>query len=776
MNNTLSTSISTSSLKFCPGEAPAAFWVAVQNNSSDYASFQFDLTAAGEEKQTASNWYRLVSADAYTLPPNDCIKFEVEILSLPPGREGFVGSLFLQATISSSELAAHAYQTLKLVVTGVVPELAFATDQLQGMPGEEVAIALDVKNSNDQPMAIDLRLTEPVSPWLNQTQKTVLLDPKATTSVEFLCQVPSAPDAPQGCYPFSAEVLQSGEVTTSQLTQLEILHGGQVERGCEAPHQQCPAEPGRWLTRHRKPATYTLTTANRSNANIQSEMTIREKISPGFWRRILPRQTKIINIEQVPVGVHLPLGSESRSQINIEYRPPWVGWGSYQEFQILDRLLEPAIEVNDKTPILSLKLLPVLPRWFQGLGIVGLMLFIWSLFSLGHQETVKHVEFPHQISQGVSNVQRPSVYNVVSGAENGALLAWPLRSHLLWLVGQHFNLFKPLEHKAIEVVRYRPDNQQVAVGYKNGEIDIYDWPLKETRYSLSIKDADEKPCQTQERGLGGAQFYTGDRVYDLAFSSDGQVLYSAHGSGRVLKWKLNNNGGDPECLQSSHIQGYQNNTVTAISLVEKDGASYLAIAGQRNHLHLINLEDPSTRQRLLPLKQNPNPVSHDDHIRTLASPTNTPSLLAAGDDHGRIILLDLETCTDDLNSCETVDVWQGHEVSAVRAISFSDDGCYLASAGDDGRVKLWPMTTAAGSPTRLNRFSSQGYVLRTSRRLWSLRPFQPKPIETVDLVRSTTGQDTLFIVSGGEDRQVRLQVKAISQLNKPLANTACPSS
>lgn len=806
MNKPFSTYIPQPSLDFCPGGTPAKFWVAVQNNSSDYASFQLDLHAAGEDhnehRQIALTWYRLVSGDSYNIPPKDCIKFEVEILTLPPGRAGFVGILFLQANISSPELNHHESQTLKLCVTGIPPELNLDTANLQTASDTQIQIAVDIKNPNDQPISMALRLTGLPPDWLTQAEKNIILQPKATQTISFHCQIPAATKVPQGHYPFSADVLQSGTVTVSRTALLEVIQSGQVTLRCDTPHQQVPTQAGRWFNRHRKPATFTLTGTNQSNVAIQGKLDIQPISSRRrLWQKLLPRQSKILKIEPIPNQITLPLSQESISQVTIDYRPPWFGWGCYQEFKIQEPQLQPAVEVHNPTPVLSLTILPVLSRWLQGLGILGLLILSWILLAQGHRATITHAQFPHQIGQNSDGGNRLRAHNVISGAENGTLLAWPLRSHLPWLLKQYFSPYNP-ERKAIEVVRYSPDDRQVAVGFNNGEIDIYEeWSSDKTPTILKVEEPDgevdkfEGPCHPQEQYLKGPQVYSGDRVYDLAFSHDGQSLYSAHGSGRILKWQQAKPDRTPECFQASYLpaldnsQRNQDNTTTAITLVKVAGKSFLATAGQRNHLNLLDLDNPSQWYPLSPSKntdskrKSSQPIREDDHITSLDTPVDRPAYLAAADDQGNITLWDLETCLENLQSCQPTDQWQGHGGKPIRSVSLSDNGCYLASAGDDGQVKLWPLSLKSeNDEITFRRVFGEELVVRKSRQRFSPRPRQLRPLETVDLVRSKSdqtpdSQDKLLIVSGGEDRQVHLQMKHITHpdahLDTPSGNSFC---
>ena len=775
---------SATTLSYCPGRAPAKFWLAVQNNSSEFSSFHFNLKAAGESESSPKDWYRLVGADSYAIPPKDCVRFEVEILSLPPNREGFVGVICLQATVSSPKLKTTESQTLRLQVTGVPPQILLQSETIQATPKSQVQIPVELKNLNDQPISLALCISGLPPAWLTEEQRSLILDPNGTRTLMFLCSVPDVAEAPQGLYPFSVEVLQSGNVTATQTAILEVLQAGQVEVSCDTPHLQIPATSGRWLNRHPKPVTYELQWQNQSNNLVQGDISVQEISSSSGWSQQFPGQTKFFKIKPVPDRLNLPLASTCTSQITVEYRPPLLGLGSYKQFKLQDLNLHPPTVVHNKLPDLSLTLLPIIPRWLQGLGVLGLLLTSWLLLSQGHRATVNHVEFPYPTTEVAKENNTQNLRKIVSGGENGTLLAWPLRANLRWLMSQH-NPFSPSNRTAIEVVRYSPDNHQVAVGYASGEIKIYDWESR--RYLYSLKNSIYETCKSQDQYLVNPNeepVYGGDRVFDLAFSPDGQFLHSVYGSGRVVQWDLTKDFISSDCLQAS-----QDAAIAAATLVEHKNKQWLAVAGQNHHLRLINLDTPFLKEEILLHENNKKSsqktiklVGKDDHITGLDSPKNKPSLLAIGDTQGKITLLDLDTCNGNVSDCVAEQPWVGHNGTPIRSVAFTDDGCYLVSAGDDGKVKLWQLqppkddstSKAIKIPSEL--VPGEEFVVRTSRQRFSRHPFRLLPLETVDVVRvngkdrlvklsDRSFQDKLLIASGGEDQQVRLQTIPVSQLD-----------
>lgn len=67
----------------------------------------------------------------------------------------------------------------------------------------------------------------------------------------------------------------------------------------------------------------------------------------------------------------------------------------------------------------------------------------------------------------------------------------------------------------------------------------------------------------------------------------------------------------------------------------------------------------------------------------------------------------MKNCLDSSGECEVIDRWQGSKMGeAVRSVSFSDNGCYLASGGDDGKVMLWALTSEGKRPLTMPDGSS----------------------------------------------------------------------
>jgi len=170
----------------------------------------------------------------------------------------------------------------------------------------------------------------------------------------------------------------------------------------------------------------------------------------------------------------------------------------------------------------------------------------------------------------------------------------------------------------------------------------------------------------------------------------------------------------------------------------------LAMAGRYNLLGIWNL--PSDKIRRLPYRQG----GPDDYIDSIATADEKPNLMATADNQGYITLWDMSQCLDKGGECKILEEWRdGHGGKPVRSVALSNNGCYLASAGDDGRVMLWPL---AADGKRVFEAAGERKVAQFANHVNSVGV-------------ALAGYDIL-ITSGGDDRQVRL-------LRVKQNNTAC---
>ena len=284
---------------------------------------------------------------------------------------------------------------------------------------------------------------------------------------------------------------------------------------------------------------------------------------------------------------------------------------------------------------------------------------------------------------------------------------------------------------------------QVAVGLENGEIHLFK------------VFSDEHIAQIANRT---------DRVFDLSFSQNSHYLFSGHGSGMVQQWELDGN------VARLHDKLNIKEAVYGISVIDDVEQPLVAIAGRRNTFILWDWEGDraySINYFWRDTFNFPAVVGQNQYINSIDVADEHP-ILATADNRGYITLWD----TDELRRCvqnplvgpddstashqktiqhlqcsgrEMTDQWQVGQVGqSVRSLALSDDGCYLATAGDDGRVMLWPLTAKG------ERFQSTG--IRLAHHDMSLR--------SIDL--EFDGPNRLLVVSDAPNDRINLYSRRVN--------------
>lgn len=722
MGKLIFTDISTQVLHFKPGGSPATFEVTVNNDSDQFATFQLELSAAGSDPKFGSSWYRLVPAISSKIPGGDCTQFQVEILAVPPVPGGFTGTMNLTVRVFSLELNDEDRQILRLVVegTGILPpSLELPVRKFQGYPGDAIEVLIAVANSNRQAVDVTLYLDGIDRSWFAEgVEKHLQIPARGQVEAVFLCQIPPSTQAPSRVYMLTLAATQSGAVPVQAQATLTVLPAGFVEFRCHPTQQQLPMQSRRWLNKSIDTAMFTLELDNQSNLPQQPSVEVydpdemRQKSGWRFpWSKystttaLKPQDfvTKptINKLEITPREVNLGVGETAKVELLVQRRLPWIGWPRRRWLQAKAAISDTRLDLRNDTQTLELQIFPLIPVWLQlASGLLALFLFWiswWMLQYRGHTGPVTAVQFNGQADE------------VVSVSTDGSIRRWSIN-------GTRLSPSKVEEQgdKSVRVVRYRPvNNDQVAAGFENGQIQF--WDLLRTQQQSAYS------------------YRKDDRVFDLEFTQDARSLFSGHGSGLILQWNLE--PGRQPLEQVKPQRGFKVDfAVNAIAFVGA-AETQLAIGGRYNRLVLLNLATEAFR--VVPYRTG----GFNDYILSLATPEQQPNLLATADNRGTITLWNLRQCLADKNApCQQVDTWStGHSGTAVRSVAFSADGCYLTSVGDDGRVMLWSLTSEGTRSANLIEGKSlyQASV----------------PINAVDLVHT---QNRILIVSGGDDYKVRL--------------------
>ncbi len=396
--------------------------------------------------------------------------------------------------------------------------------------------------------------------------------------------------------------------------------------------------------------------------------------------------------------------------LTVTPKSPWLGWRRRQEFQLRPQLQETEIRPSSETVELLAK--PKIPFWVQCLSIggLGLATVISTYWTMGHRGPVNSVQFDGQANA------------IISASDDHTLRRWQVSPRLQ-------DIAKLTDSdKAIRVVRYRPRNNDLfAAGLENGEIQLWDFLSQQPPKSLV--------------------FQRDDRVFDLQFSHDSRSLFSAHGSGLLLRWDIDDWTNLTRRTTPEHQKqfGFAIQAIAPIMYFSgqpgAQPAQLLAVGGRFNRLLLWNFEEQQQQYLQYPAGK-PN-----DYISSLDTADGDSTRLAVADNQGRITLWNLDKCLTNNTPCKSSDQWEdGHKGQPVNTIALSKNACYLVSGGDDGRVMLWSLNT-------VGKVMARKQIARFN-----------KPVNSVDILQK---DKQLLIVSGSDTHHVKLhRTKA--------RNKACP--
>lgn len=703
-DNPISINVSAQVLKFRPDGLPATFEVTVTNDSDRFASFQLEVVAAGADTNPGFRWYTLSPEVSSKKPPGDTTRFFVTITDTPV--PGFAGMMNLTVRVFSLELRDEERQVLRLYVqegTGTKPlKLDLPVKKFQVAPGGQVDIPVRLLNPNQQTTDVILNCLGIEPSWLLKgAEQRFQLDPGEQTEVTFTCQPPSAiAQAPSQVYPFTLEATHhKGTVAREQGT-LEVLPTGYIDFSCTPELHTIPAKGSKQLTRRPEPVNYELQFENASN------------LSSFVSVQIQGKDAAKCNLEVIPPETELRPAETSKALLLVSKQRPRWGIREKLLLEVTAILSDRRLDLRNDTQTLELHVLPVIPFWLQVLG--GLLFLLLLLLLVrpfeGHTSAVSSVRF-----NGLAD-------RVISGSADQTIRRWSVRGNKLKPMGVMARI-----GKAVRVVRFKPvNNDIIAAGLENGEIQLWDMLSNSPEPLESFFNEKD------------------DRVMDLEFTKDSRYLFSSHGSGLILAWEMERSLSDLTSPRKLPLAKLKSDFAVYDLAVVGTGSGNLAVGGRYNRLVVWNMT--SNQIRRVPYR----PGGKDDYIQSLAIAGDRPNLMATADNQGYITLWDMRQCLLKDTPCEILDEWStGHSGKPVRSVSLSKDGCYLASAGDDGQEILWPLTAQGKRDLKFHKGTK-------------LSQFSTK-INDVNLILRG---DDILVVSGSDDSRVRLR-------NIKKSNTGC---
>ena len=693
--------LSAKSLELIPGESAATFEVKVTNQSDRLASFQLEILAAGNDPLASNHWYTLSPDISSVKPPGDTTTFHITLTDTPI--VGFFGWVSLTVRVFSLELKTEERQVLRLKVSppeGAVPlKLELLTPILRSPPGRSVRLPVRVYNLAQLTVGALVRCDGLPAAWFAQdVEQAIDLLPQQWTNTEFLITLPSPTAALARPLPIVVQAEVPGSAPAITEGRLEIMPVGRL--AFRPPHPQRAQLPRQWPWQRRnepEPASFQLTFENASNLDPRVAIALDSDTAADLQWEITPLERAV-----------LP-GTEAVKTLAVRSRRPWFGLSRWHRLEATATLSDERVgKTVPESRAVELEVAPVIPLWLTVLGGLGLLWIVWLLSWLnpasplfGHRAAVNSVQF-----DGLGET-------MISASNDQTARLWqrrgfvrPLKNPGLGRVAQ--------ANKAVRVARYRPrDNDHLAIGLENGEIQI--WDLLENELATSLIAPDQRD----------------DRVLDLLFSPDAQTLFSSHGSGAVVQWSLAPDSVLPtdDRLLQTEIFPFAAYGVAGIG----PDQTTVAVAGRYNSLELWNWR--TGRRNSVTYAEG----GQDDYITSLATADDEPYWLAVADNQGQITLFDLRDCISGAEVCRVMDSWVANaNGAAVRAIALTHRGCYLASVGDAGEVKLWPL-----SQGRRHGRHAAGQTLASL----------PTQLNSVDV---RVRQNRLWVVSGADDTRVRV--------------------
>ncbi|HEY9850989.1 MAG TPA: hypothetical protein V6D28_16090 [Leptolyngbyaceae cyanobacterium] len=685
------------------------FDVTVINESREFASFQLELSAVGTDPDSNVKWYTLDPEVCVKKPPGASTKFHVTITK--PPIQVYDTTIELTLKVFSVEFS-HIYTSQKLSLTIQKARkplrLYLPVKDLKVYPGDELEIPVILYNLSQKATTVRLTISGLNLDWIaSDKEQKFQIDAGDSYKTSFWCQPPKSPQTISQKYDFRVEAKsETASNPAREQGTLDVLPQGSVEVTCTPKIQQIPKFKNSPTDKHSKFATYELQFENRSNlpqnVNIQ----------------ISDPQKKLCNL-QIPEELSMSPGDIKHAYLVSKKRRPWLGFKRRFLFEIFPILTNPdpaarttPISANPSSQILELHVLPIIPFWLQLFGGLLILLIMWLL---------RYNNPPIYHTRPVNSVRLIGIAGtVISGSNDQTIRRWQVDTSPLQdsskLKYQGIINKREETNKGVRVIQQRPKPDHIiAAGLETGEIQLWD--------ALSGK---------VEQTISKNKHQT-DRVLDLDFTFDSYYLFSAHGSGYIRRWNVEK--------KSISGEAYLKLAIYSLAIAQSNNppTNLVVVAGQRNKFYFWDWQYSSIyemryqwRDGAKTLGYQPIMGGSGQYIESLST-ADRKNLLASADNEGYITLWNMNRIRQcirnkqielkekpDRNLKEDglgnkfiplecngaiLDQWRNvrdGKPFPVRSAVLSQNGCYLASAGDDGRVMLWPLTKNLRSPEYQN--------------------------------------------------------------------------
>lgn len=668
--NQIGLEIPQKELNFKIGSGKNSFPVVVINDSNQFSSFQIELIAAGADiKEVGYEWYTISPDVSVKIPPGDLVEFIVSIIETPIA--GFTGIMNITVRAFSIELREENREVLRInLQEGAgrsILKAEIPAQKLQAMPLDDLEIPILIGNPSQQNTNVSLTCRGLPDLWFpkGNTQQFAV-KAGAQFRAAFICTLPFDHDAIAKSYPFTIDISHTNGLPSQLPSSLEVLPKGALTVICTPKLQTIPAKRSWklwWKFWQSSPAIFSLTADNASNLSQKINFDLENVASSNF---------EDFSFEVLPNDAEVEPFSKADLQLQVDKSSPWLGKAQKLNLLIKANWQDTRVNTIDEVQAIEVVVKPVVP-FFLLVLIIASILFLLGWFSGFNPNN----PFPPHKGAVTSIHYDGTGSNAISSSNDRTIRMWNVSG--FYRPFTHFDLGTLTEaKKAIRTVRYRPvSNDLIAAGLENGEIQILDSQAENKNpIATFINQSD-------------------DRVFGLEYTLDARTLFSGHGSGTVLRWDLQNLFTNPP-TQPSQSQKFDF-AINAIALVGQDDST-LAIAGRYNQLVLWNWVNNTVKTI-----NYPNRGGQDDYIQSIAVPDRKRNLLATADNQGYMAVWDLNSCLQSNRPCQLIDGWKdAHNGKPVRSVAFSSEGCYLVSGGDDGKTKLWALTTNGKRTSDLN--------------------------------------------------------------------------